>query len=168
MYGLFGKCSISGIETKVIAGKATSFYKLEVVKSTLSRSTRPEPAIWVPLDSARAKGLRPAADTALADEVLKILASREYYFSVHEAWSSILPKLEATIASEGALGLAKAYSYLWVLRKKQIVPAPETNRLFESVQKVLFRELGEALQVPPRAIDEKVTRALRNKAAPDV
>lgn len=167
IYGLHGKCTVLGVETRESGGQAQSFYKLEVQKSNLSRSTRQEPAIWVPLPSARSKGLRlPVTDAGEAERVYSTIQSREYYFPLEEAWSASQPKLEATIRDEGAVGLAKVLSFLHVLKRKQVVPAPEVNRLYETVSKLLLRELSEATGEPLRAIEDRIARSLRQKLAP--
>ena len=77
VYGMHGKCVVRAVESRQHAGEAIAFYKLEPQKSALSRSTRQEPAIWVPLATAQERGLRAPVDADSAQEVLKILASRE-------------------------------------------------------------------------------------------
>jgi RNA polymerase-interacting CarD/CdnL/TRCF family regulator len=167
IYGLHGKCLILSVETREAAGQTQSFYKLEVQKSNLSRSTRQEPAIWVPLPSARAKGLRrPIQNGDEAEAVYAVIQSREYYFPLDEAWSASQPKLEAAIRDEGAIGLAKVISFLHVLKRKQIVASPEVARLHETVSKLLLRELAEATGEPTRTIEDKVARGLRHKLLP--
>jgi RNA polymerase-interacting CarD/CdnL/TRCF family regulator len=167
MYGLHGKCQVVSVESKSVGGQSTEFYRLEVLKPALSRSTRPEPAIWIPVAKARASGLRALTSAGEAEAVLSILNSREYYFPLSEPWPSVLPQLERGIRTEGAIGLAKAYSFLYVLRKRSVVPAPEANRLFESVSKLLMRELAEATGLAPRLIEEKIAKGLRQKLSAD-
>ena len=167
IYPGHGKCIIHGVETRQVDGKPLRFYKLEILKSTLSRSNRPEPAIWLPVHSAQERGLRVpiiAADTQI---VMAALLSREYYFRLNEPWPSVQPKIESLIRIEGALGLAKAVSYTYVAIKKQLVPPVEIVRFNEHVTKVLFRELSEAMKEPIRNLEEKINRGLRQKLLPD-
>jgi RNA polymerase-interacting CarD/CdnL/TRCF family regulator len=163
IYAMHGKCSLSAIETRTVAGEAIEFYKLEVQKPALSRSTRQEPAIWVPVSSARERGMRTPMDKDLAEQVMKTLTSREYYFPLTETWAVILPKLEASIRNDGAMGMAKVASYLHVLAHKQIVATPEVNRLTETVNKLMYRELSEATGETIRSLEEKVARGMRQK-----
>ena len=102
-----------------------------------------------------------------AEAVLQVLSSREYFFQANEAWSSVLPKLESAIRTEGAIGMAKVISYLFVLKRKQVVPAPEVSRLYENVNRLLLRELSEVLNKPARALEEQITKGFRQKLLPD-
>jgi RNA polymerase-interacting CarD/CdnL/TRCF family regulator len=167
IYAMHGKCHVLGTEIRSLGGKSIRFYKLELKKSSLSRSTRQEPAIWVPVETAKDQGLRAPMNQNEAESALKILQSREYYFKTNEPWSTVHPKLEATIKTEGGIGLAKVASYLYVLKKRQVVPSSEVVKLQEAVHKLLFRELAEALQDNPKLLEEKITRGFRVKLTPD-
>src|SRR5579885_1522633 len=167
VYGLHGKCLITAIESRTIGSQTIKFYKLEVQKSALSRSQRQEPAIWVPVSSAREQGLRAPMTAEEAEAVLRTLASREYFFQINESWSSILPKLESTIRIEGGIGMAKVLSYLFVLKRKQVVPTPEVARFYENVSRLLLRELSEILGKPIRALEDQIARGFRQKLLPD-
>ncbi len=166
IYGVHGKCSITAIENRVISGEAMSFYKLEVQKPPLSRSTRNEPAIWVPVASANAQGLRVPVTAVEVDDILTMLASREYFFPITDNWSVVQPKLETTIRLEGCKGLAKVLSYLFVLKRKQIVPTHEVSRMDELVTKLLLRELSDALGESIRSLEERLNKLLRQKLTP--
>ena len=102
-----------------------------------------------------------------AESAMKILLSREYYFKIQESWTVLQHQLETTIRQEGGIGLAKAASFLFVLRKKQIVPSSEVIKLQETVHKLLFREMSDALDIPPRILEEKVQKGFRSKLLPD-
>jgi RNA polymerase-interacting CarD/CdnL/TRCF family regulator len=155
------------VESRSVSGQVQSFLKLEVQKSSLSRSVRPEPAIWVPSQSAQERGVRAVASPEQAAAAFSLLASREYFFSLQENWSSIQHRLESTIRSEGLSGLAKAKSFLHVLKQKQVVPSPEVVRLDETVHRQLIRELSEVQAKESRQVEEQVQKALRNKLLPD-
>lgn len=166
IYGMHGKCEIIGIETRETDGQSVAYYKLEIQRSPLSRSTRHEPAIWVPVTSAREKGMRPPIQACDSEAIYEILNSREYYFSIQEPWSALKPRIENSIRIEGGLGLAKALSYLHVLKRKQIVASPEVNRMYEAVSKLLIRELNEATSEPTRNIEDRIAKSLRHKLIP--
>jgi RNA polymerase-interacting CarD/CdnL/TRCF family regulator len=167
IYAMHGKCHIVSAETRVLSGVPILFYKLEMKKSALSRSSRQDPAIWVPVANAKELGLRAPMSAEQADAALKILATREYYFKLNESWSIVQPKLEQTIRSEAGIGLAKVASYLFVLSRKQIVPSAEVTKLRDTVFKLLFRELGDALGDTPKNLEEKANKMLRVKLLPD-
>ncbi len=167
IYGMHGKCSLTGIETRTVAGESIRFYKLEVVKPALSRSTRQEPAIWVPVNVARDRGMRAPLAKEQTEEIFKTMASREYYFNASEPWNTVQPKLEAVIRAEGALGMTKALGYLHVLKRRQIVPTPEVARMSENVNKLLMRELSEATGESIRALEEKAAKLMRQKLLAD-
>jgi RNA polymerase-interacting CarD/CdnL/TRCF family regulator len=167
IYAMHGRCNVLGTETRSLGGESIRFYKLEVKKSTLSRSTRQEPAIWVPIANAKDRGLRAPMTKAEAEEAMRTLSSREYFFKTNESWSSVQPKLETTIRIEGGIGLAKVASFLFVLKRKQVVPSPEVVKLQEIVHKLLFRELSEALEEPVKILEEKTKKGFRSKLIPD-
>jgi len=167
IYGLHGRCQIISVENKAIGGESRPFYKLEVQKPALSRSTRPEPAIWIPVNSARDRGLRTPIDNAGVEQVFQILSSREYYFSLSDSWSVVQPKLEATIRAEGAIGLAKAYSFLTVLKRKLIVFPPEITRFYETVSRTFLRELSDVLQESMRSLEDRTIKMTKGKSLPD-
>jgi len=167
IYGMHGKCCIKAIENRTVDNQSIPFYKLEVLKSTLSRSSRQDPAIWVPVDIARERGMRPPVNRDNASVILAILADREYYFSVHESWHLIKAQLEHSIRTEGAIGLAKVASYLFVLKRQQIVPSTEVARMDENVMRLLLRELSEATGEPITLLEEKINKGFRSKTLPD-
>lgn len=167
IYAMHGKCQIIGTEVRQLSGKAIRFYKLEIKKSALSRSNRLEPAIWVPVETAKEQGLRLPMTREDADNVMKTLLSREYFFKLNNTWTTTLTELENCIRFEGGIGLAKVASFLYVLKKKQIVPTPEVLKLQESIHKLLFKELGEALGEAPKILEEKTLKGMRCKLLPD-
>jgi RNA polymerase-interacting CarD/CdnL/TRCF family regulator len=167
IYALHGKCSVLGTETKQMDGKSVSFYRLELKKSNLSRSQKTEPAIWVPVSNAKDRGMREPMNKEQAAEAMSLLNSREYFFKLTDMWNVLQPKFEETIRAEGGLGLAKVVSFLFVLKKKSIVASPEVLKLSENVEKLLFRELAEALNEPIKELEEKVYKGFRNKLKPD-
>jgi RNA polymerase-interacting CarD/CdnL/TRCF family regulator len=167
IYAMHGKCAVLGVETRQNAGETVEYYKLEVQKSPLSRSTRQEPAIWVPVSSARERGMRPPMGASDTEAVFKVIQSREYYYPLGDAWSAIQSKLEAAIRTEGATGLAKVLSYLHALKRKQIVASPEVTRMYETVSKLLIRELSEATGDSARNIEDKIAKGMRQKLIPN-
>jgi RNA polymerase-interacting CarD/CdnL/TRCF family regulator len=167
IYPMLGKCMVMGLEEKSIGGETLSFYKLEVQKSSFSRSARQEPAVWIPVAAAREQGLRPPLRTEEAPELFKIFASREYYFDLNRNWNLIQADCENAIRREGALGLAKVASGLYVLKKRQIVPSAEVSRFSEMIDRLLYRELSEATGESIRALEEQVKKLMRPKLTPD-
>ncbi len=165
VYALHGKCTVVSVESRTIGSQELPFYKLEVQKSALSRSTRQEPAIWIPVASAVERGVRAPLTKEDAENVLSILMSREYYFPLNETWNVVQPKLEAAIRLEGGAGLAKVYSYLAVLKKRHVVPPSEITRFSETVSKLMMRELTETLHRTPRSLDEQIQKGIRLKLA---
>lgn len=167
IYGLHGRCTLISIEQREVSGQKLRFYRLELQKSPLSRSSRKEPAIMVPVESARERGLRAPMNKEEAEAAIRVLASREYYFELTLPWATVLPKLENTARTEGAIGLAKVASYLYVLKRKQLVPSAEVNRMQESIWKMLLREITDAIEKPAREVEDQINRGLRQKLLPD-
>ncbi len=167
IYGLHGKCQLISIENRQIGGEEMAFYKLEITRPALSRSTRKEPAIWIPVNSAKDRGLRRASTATDVEQILEIFSSREYYFSLNETWSEVHPKLEAAIRTEGAFGLARVCSYLYVLKRKLAVPPTEATKFQEMVNKLLLRELSDATGQSMRELEDQISKRLRQKLIPD-
>jgi RNA polymerase-interacting CarD/CdnL/TRCF family regulator len=167
VYATHGKCLVTAVETRALAGETTRFYKLEVQKSALSRSTRQEPAIWVPVSTAKARGIRPPMSTEDVENAFQILSSREYYLSSQDAWHISQSKIEALVRNEGSIGLAKALSFLFVLKKKQVVPYPEVNRLNETIQRQFTKEISELTGETIKSIEERMGKAMKNKLLAD-
>lgn len=167
IYAMHGKCQVVKTEVRLLDGANIRFYKLEVKKSSFSRSNRQDPAIWVPVIQARDLGLRSPMTQEEAEVAMKLLNSREYFFDPHEPWSVVHSKLENSIRVEGGIGLAKVASFLFVLKKKQIVPSSEVLKLQETIQKLLFREMSDALLQPIRVIEERVLKGFKAKLIPD-
>ncbi|OFZ81201.1 MAG: hypothetical protein A3K03_09200 [Bdellovibrionales bacterium RIFOXYD1_FULL_44_7] len=167
VYALVGKCNIVSIETRNIGQETVRFYKLEIQKSPLSRSNKKEPAILLPVTTAKNRGLRSPMDMVEAENVLKIFESREYFFPIEKPWSAVHHDLEKCIEKEGSIGLAKVASYLHVLKQKQIVPSTEVLRFSENVSKILFRELSEVFQKPMKILEDEANKLLRHKLVPD-
>lgn len=167
IYGLIGRCTVIAIETKSIGQNSLRFYKLESKKTPQSRAKNLESAIWVPVHHAKEQGLRAPANSNEALEALQILQGREYFFKTTDSWSEVHPTLEQTIRSEGILGLAKVFSYLYVLKRKQLVSHSEFTKFHELVHRLLFRELSESLAESMRAIEERVQKGLKTKLTYD-
>jgi hypothetical protein len=102
-----------------------------------------------------------------AEMAMKLLLSREYFFKTTEPWSLVQSKLESAIRLEGGIGLAKVASYLYVLKRKQIVATQEVIKLQDTVNRHLFKELSEAFSESSKLIEEKVIRGFRSKMTPD-
>lgn len=167
IYATHGKCHVIGVETREINGQPIRFYKLEIQKSSLSRSTAKDPAIWIPVSSAKERGLRLPLNSTEAENVMKILLDRDSYYETITPWSEIHPKLEAVIRSEGAIGLAKVASYLYVLKRRLISPSADISRFQETVNKLLLRELSEATQESIRTLEDKIAKSFRHKVLRD-
>lgn len=167
IYSTHGRCTVEAVEVRNIAGQSAHFYKLEKVKSPLSRSKKQEAAIWIPVASATSKGLRPVADSPNAKEALEILASREFYFPLDLSWAETQKLLETSICNEGLPGLAKAISFINVLRSRKLVLAPEQTRFYEMIHRAFTREVSEVLQLSLRQIDQLIEKGLKNKLRPD-
>jgi RNA polymerase-interacting CarD/CdnL/TRCF family regulator len=167
IYAMHGKCMVLGTETRSLGGQTLEFYKLEMKKTSPTRSTRGESAIWVPVANARDQGLRRPMSPSEAELALKALMSREYFFKINDSWSSLLPTLEEVIRKEGGLGLAKVASFLYVYRRKQFTVPAEATKLQDLVNKFLLKELSEALQDTTKNIEIKIAKGLKTKLLPD-
>ncbi len=167
VYGLHGRCSIEAVIDRTINGETISFYKLQPQKPPLSRTKKLDPAIWIPVKNAQKQGLRSVMTKEDADKIYTLFQNREYFFSLEESWSTVIPQLEKCISDEGAFGLAKVESYLFVLKKRQVVLSPEINRFAEIVRRNLMRELSEITGQTIRALEDRMEKSLKAKLSPD-
>jgi RNA polymerase-interacting CarD/CdnL/TRCF family regulator len=167
IYGLHGRCTVTGVETRSLGGDTQRFYKLEKQKSPLSRSTRQEPAIWLPVSSANSRGLRSPMNQTDVDTAFQIFSSREYYFSLKDQWNVAQEKIEAAIRTEGSTGMAKALSFLFVLKKRQVVASSEVTKLSEAIQKNFNREVTEITGETAKQIEDKMNKAMKSKLLAD-
>lgn len=169
VYGLHGKCKVVAIESKTMGDQTLALYKLEPIRGGIAKpaSSKREPAIWVPLTTASQLGLRTPMTESHLEAINSILSNREYYFSTDESWHIVHPKLEAVIRTEGAMGLAKVYSYLYVLRKRLVVVSGEINRFWETVGRLLLREICDLTQETQKPAEERINKLMRSKLLPD-
>ena len=164
VYALHGHYRISSIEVREFDHKSVKFYKLETQKRKHPRASANDHAIWIPVSSAKERGLRYPMTTKDVEEVFRILETKESLFELDESWLSIHERLETCIYAEGAIGLAKVYSYLCFLKRKQIVPPTVIARFLETVEKALLREISITLEQPLRIIEERIQKTLRQKS----
>ncbi len=168
-YGLHGKCVITGIATKDLSTGPVSFYQIKTVKNPIiPRAVSPnDPAILVPVESAAVNGLRPLMNRDQAEEALKLLAEPDYHFEMNATWVTKQKKLEETIRKEGFTGLAKVVGHMYVLTKKDAVPASNITKFFDSVFRIFIRELADTMELTGKDVEPIVLRALKSKMSLD-
>lgn len=167
IYGLHGRCQILGIEEKLIGNETIAFYKVELAKPPIGKSKKSEAAIWIPVKNANQVGLRSASNSEQAAAALKILSSREYYLNINESMKNITRQIEDLVRNEGVIGLAKAYSYLFVRKSREAICPTDLTRMIENTQRILFRELAEALNQPQKDLEAQIAKSIRVKLQPD-
>lgn len=163
IYGIHGKCAVLSIEDKTIGGQPMSFYKLEPVKPLLAKSTKKDPAIWVPVDTAAQMGLRAPANSESLEKIYETLASEDAFFDTKAIWSSIQPSLENAIRNEGVIGLAKVVGYLHMRKRKNILLPTEIQRYFDSVLRALVKEIVDITQATAKDTEELIFKNLKQK-----
>lgn len=170
IYGLHGRCAITSIETKQVGGENISFYRLEpLIKNPIVKTTtKKDRAILLPVAGARKRGLRhPIGAQTDVDSIHEILGNKETYFELDAHWREVLPKLEACINAEGAIGLAKVLSFVHVRRAHHVVPPSDLVKFHESIQKLLAREISEVVGQTVGVVEEDIDRRLKAKLRPD-
>lgn len=163
IYGLIGKCTIAEIETKKVGNEEQLFYRLERVKPAHLKAKRPEPQILLPLSKASQTGLRKEITSAELENLYELFSSREFFLPLDQNWPTTLVALEQMIRAEGAFGLARAYSFLYVLQNRQHLLNSEQNRFFDTVRHALFKELSDVTQRTIREIETEIHQLLKNK-----
>ncbi len=169
-YGLHGKCVITAITTKDLSAGPVSFYQIRAIKNPIAAKViNPnEPAILVPVDSAKSNGLRALMTKEDAETALKLLAEPDYHFELTETWVSKQKKLEEAIRREGFIGLAKVIGHLHVCMSRDAVPPSTVTKFFDSVFRIFSRELAETMGFPAmKDVEPMINRALKAKLAQD-
>ena len=167
IYPPHGKCQILSIDERSVSGESVPFYRLEKVRSSQSRSSRKEPCISVPVAAAPQLGIRTPVAMDAIDSILEVLSSREYYFQMDLSWNLLKETIEKTVREEGIFGLAKAYSFFFVLKKRMVVLSPEAARLDDIISHSFLRELSDALNEPAKGLETKFSKLMRPKLTPD-
>ncbi|MGE4233855.1 MAG: CarD family transcriptional regulator [Bacteriovoracia bacterium] len=166
-YGLHGTCLITAIEVKELTDGPVEFYQIKAVRNTIGNKgfTLKDTNILIPVASADTKGLRPLMTKEECEQILRVLEDPEYYFELEETWVSKQKKLEEVLRKEGFLGLAKVVGHLFVVMSLDAVPSSEVVRFYDTVFKVLVREISDVMGLTIKETDTLVTKALRNKAS---
>lgn len=164
-YGLLGKCVVAGVETKELSSGPVEFYIIRSVKNPIAaRKSNPnEPAIFVPVADAIKKGLRSLMTKEEVERNLQILSEPDYHFELNQTWVTKQRLLEETLRKEGGSGLVKVVGHLYVAIKRDMVPPPEVLRFYETVFRVLIREVAEILELSMKETEILITKALKNK-----
>jgi RNA polymerase-interacting CarD/CdnL/TRCF family regulator len=171
-YGLHGKCVILAIETKDLESGPVSFYQIRAIKNPIAaknpmRVSKSEPHILVPMDTAHKTGLRALMRKEEAENVLKLLSEPDYHYEMDLPWVSKQKMLEEVIRKEGPTGLAKVVGHLYVLIKRDAVPPTPVLRFYESVYRILSRELAEVLGIASKEMETLLNRTLKIKLSAD-
>lgn len=167
IYGLLGRCVVESIESRTVGDQSVAFYKLQPAKTPLARGKALEPAIWLPVEKASSSGLRQPLSEAEFEKVQGILQSAEYYLPLKTPFREAKLKTEEWIRLEGACGLAKTLSYLFVLKNSLVVAPSEVQKHYATVLNVLVRELAELRQISLKDAEGIIEKPLRQKLRAD-
>jgi RNA polymerase-interacting CarD/CdnL/TRCF family regulator len=169
IYGLHGRAQVAEVVTKKVGTESLSFYRIQIQKNSINglKVAKKDSSILIPIQTARKNGLRDLMSTEEAERALAILNSRDYYYSLQEHFHIASPKLEAVVASEGGIGLAKVVSFLYTLKNRQVVASSEVSKSYELYSKVLFRELAEVTNTTITHIEEITAKGLKSKLLAD-
>jgi hypothetical protein len=63
--------------------------------------------------------------------------------------------------------MAKALSFLFVLKKRQVVASSEVTKLSEAIQKNFNREVTEITGETAKQIEDKMNKAMKSKLLAD-
>jgi RNA polymerase-interacting CarD/CdnL/TRCF family regulator len=165
IYGVHGKCLIKTIESRSMNGQNVSFYKLEIAKQSAMK--KQDSFIFVPVSSAKQRGLRIPANEDTSQKILHILSDPEYFFEMSRNWQQTFQKLKLAIETEGAIGLAKVINFLHAMKKKQSNLSADIIKFEAQVFKQLVRELAESLEEPSLKIEEKIESIFKTKQIQD-
>ena len=163
-YGLHGKCRIASIESQTVGGQTLPLYRIQFTTDiTPNRARKKDSSILIPLDHAEKRGLRHPILKEDVDAIFELMECEDFFFPIDRNWKTMQPKLEKTIRDEGCKGLAKVLGFLFVLKNRQTVPTPELAKLHENVERVLFRELADSLEITVKEVTDKAEKLLQIK-----
>jgi RNA polymerase-interacting CarD/CdnL/TRCF family regulator len=167
-FGLHGKCIITAIENKEFSGNSMEFYQIKSIKNPLfpnAYQTDKAAHIYVPVQSAKEKGLRELLDAPKIPELFLIIKGKhETYFSLDANWIQTQKHIEESIRREGATGLAKALNHLYILKSKANNNSKEQEKLFDRVKKILIREIAETTEQLGATIEKEIDKTLRQNS----
>ena len=76
-------------------------------------------------------------------------------------------KVEKTIQTEGLSGLAKAHSFLFVLKRRLSIVPNEVNKFADLVQRLLFREISDLTEETYKEIETRLVKTMKAKLSAD-
>ena len=158
IYGVYGRCEITGIEIKTLNQKEQSFYELRPVVESQSDSK-----FLIPVTKAVENGLRQEIDVEEVDGILEILVSPEYFIDMRMPWIDKEKEIERMIRYQGATGLAKSVRHLFMYHQLTAFPEPAATKVYKKIFKVLAREIAQVLNKTLKETEILMTKALSTK-----
>jgi len=164
IFGLHGKCTVLGKDTKAVGGTSLAGYRLQKLKTPQAKaaSKQEDVFIFIPLSQASEQLRRPMTPDNIA-AIEEVLKSGEYFFNMNTQWKELEKQFESAIRSDGAIGLAKVYSFLYVLKNRQVVTTPETSRWVENIKKLFFREVQDITGEIAKDLEKRFSQMMRLK-----
>lgn len=161
VYGVHGRCEVTGVETKTINKEKLKFYELRPVVTT--PNMKADRRFLIPVETAREAGLREELSAEDIPHILEIIQSPEYYFPLNSSWVDRNKVIELSIRTQGAEGLAKAVSHLYAYHEKNILPDPAATKTYQNLFRLLVREISIATAASVKDTEVLVTKTLSKK-----
>lgn len=146
VYPAHGVVEVVEVETKVIGGQEIAFFGLQVKDSGLK--------INVPVNKARAIGMRPVADGADLEKLDAILADRDVPID-RQTWNRRYRGFMEKIRTGSLFEVAEVFRDLSLLATRKTLSHGE-RQMLHTARNLLVRELVEAQSAP----EDEVVAAL--------
>jgi RNA polymerase-interacting CarD/CdnL/TRCF family regulator len=149
VYPSQGPCLIGAVESKVVAGRPTSFYRLTLLDDSGD-------AVFVPVDKVGALRIRQLMGRS---EIPKLLSHLENGITTPKNWKQRAIDNVKLLNSGSAFDLAELVESLTELNETRAL-SPRDRQTLDKARKFLICEISEVLGETRFATEEQVDKAL--------
>ena len=152
VYPSQGPCLIGAEENKIVAGRATRFYRLTLLDDSGD-------SVFVPVDKLKALRMRHLMGKS---EIPKLLNHLENTVTTSKNWKQRAIDNLKLMSSGSAFDLAEIVESLTVLNEIKAL-SPRDRQTLDKAKKLLVCEISEVMGETRNATEEQVDKALGRK-----
>lgn len=159
IYGIHGRCEVTGIQKKVLNQQEELFYELTPILSSKKNSR-----FLIPVKNAGQTGLRSEVSEEEIPTLLDVLSSSEFFIKMDCPWPEKEKEIQYLIRHQGALGLTKVVRHLYIYHEMNKCPEPIATKNYRNFFKILAREIAQVKNISIKHVEVLIMKALTNKA----
>ena len=152
VYPSQGPCLIGAVETKVVAGQPTNFYRLTLLDDSGD-------VVFVPVDKVRALGIR---QLMVRSKIPKLLSHLKNSMTPPKNWKQRAIDNAKLLASGSAFDLAEVVESLSELNETKLL-TPRDRQTLDKARKFLICEISEVMGESRNAAEGQINGALKSK-----